>query len=511
MARPQHVIPNLVAGTSVALVLIPQSLAYAELAGMPAYAGLYASALAPVLAAFFASSPYLQTGPTAVTSLLTFGALGPLAAQSGPEYIALAGLLALLVGGFRTVFGLLRAGPLAFFLSPPVLLGFTVGAAILIFASQIPTVLGLPKGAGVLASAGRALAAPDLWHLESLVVAAITFAVVLVGKRVHKLFPGVLVAAVAGLLYATFGGYSGADLGAVPEGFVSLHLDLPWDQVGDLLVPGLVIAIVGFAEPTAIARAFAVADRTTWDANREFISQGVANLASGAVGGFPVGGSFSRSALSRFAGAKTPLAGAFTGAVVLAFLPFAGVLSPLPKPVLGAIIIASILSLLKLRELVDLVRRSYPQAAIALTTMALTLALAPRVERAILVGIGLSIAVHAWREMRVGLQADFCADAERLRVRPHGVLWFPSAEALQQRILDELAKHPACKSVVVDLGGLGRIDYSGALALESLSGHVGDAGVDLSFVEVPPQAHRILTAVCPELVGPGSHQGPAPP
>ena len=152
---------DIVAGVSVALVLIPQSLAYAGIAGVPAHVGLFAAALPTIAAALFASSPYLQTGPSAMTGLLTFGALSLLAVPLGPEYVALAALLALLVGVMRVVIGLTRAGVIAYLMSRPVMLGFTTGATILIAASQLPTLVGLERGDdGLLAEAWKALTAP---------------------------------------------------------------------------------------------------------------------------------------------------------------------------------------------------------------------------------------------------------------------------------------------------------------------------------------------------------------
>jgi len=495
--RPRDAAGDVVAGASTALVLVPQSLAYAELAGVPAYYGLFAAAVAPLAASLLASSPYLSTGPAAMTSLLTAGALGGLVG-TGFDPIALASLLALGVGIFRVVLGLCRGGALTFFLSPQVLQGFAVGAGILIVSSQIPTALGTSgAGDGVLLDAMGALASPARWRLDALVLTALTVALVLGGRKIHALFPGVLVAAAGGILYSVFGDYGGAQVGAVPDGALELHLDLPWEAWSDLLLPALVIAILGFAEPTAIARTYAVAERKPWNANRELMAQGAANVASGLVSGIPVGASFSRSALNRLAGARTRFSGAVAGAIALGFLFFASMIEPLPRPVLAAIIIAAAVGLLRFGRLLALWRYSRPQAGIAWVTFGLTLVTSPRIELAVLAGLILSIAVHAWREMRVRILISE-RDGE-LCLAPKGVLWFASAEKLQARFLDELARHPTAERLVIDLAGLGRIDYTGAVALREIGERARAASLDVRFANAPPQTERILGKVCPTL------------
>jgi sulfate permease, SulP family len=483
---------DLIAGVSVAFVLVPQSLAYAELAGVPAYVGLFAAALPPILAAPFASSRYLQTGPVAMTALLTFGALAPLGGVPGsPEWIGLAALLAVMVGVIRVVLGLVRGGVLAYLLSQPVLLGFTGGAAILIVASQVPTALGYGgERAGLLETAVRALTSPGEWQGWAVAVAVATAVIVVVGRRVHPLFPGVLVAVAVGILIGTFTGYPGAEVGPVPAGLPPFSLALPWSRAFDLLVPALVVAVVGFAEPAAIARSFAAADRDRWDPDRELISQGVANLASGVSGGFPVGGSFGRTSIDRQAGARTRWSGAVTGLAVVAFLPFSGILESLPTAVLAAIVITAVVPLIKPAELVRLPRQSRPQAAIAWATLVATLALAPRIDLGVLVGVGLSVLVHIWRELTVPVESGFVDG--RLTLAPKGVLFFASAPGLERRLLDVLARHPECTTLVLDLGGLGRVDYTGALALKAVIDDAVAAGVEVEVVAPPPQSRGLL-------------------
>jgi SulP family sulfate permease len=481
---------DVVAGATVALVLIPQALAYADLAGMPPVHGLYVAATAPVLAAPFVSSRYLQTGPVALTALLTLGALGTLAAPYSPSYVGLAALLAVVVGTVRLLVGLFRLGAVAWLMSQPVLRGFTLAAALLIASSQIPASLGAAvHGTGVLARAGAALADPAGWTLGAVALSAATVALMKGGSRLHPLFPGVLVASLLGLVASTRGLAVGPTIGDVPGQLPPFSLDLPWGQIGRLVLPGIVIAVVGFAEPAAIARTFASQDRQRWDPDREFVSQGVANLAAGVFSGFPVGGSFSRSSLSRVAGATSGLAGAVTGLVVLAVLPFAYVLAPLPRAVLGATVLGAMVSLADPRPLLRMWSLSKPQASIGWLTFATTLLSAPHVEYGVLFGIAASLGLHLWREMRMQIALEVVGDT--LIIRPYGVLWFGTAALLEQRLNDALADHDGDK-VVLDLGGLGRIDYTGADALWALVTHTRAGGTEVTLTEVPPQAERIM-------------------
>lgn len=486
---------DLVAGVTVALVLIPQSLAYAQLAGMPAYRGLYAAALPPLAAAFIASSPHLQTGPVALTSLLTFGALSALAPPGSGEYVSLGIFLALLVGIVRVVVWLLRAGVIAYLISQPMLLGFMPAAAILIVATQLPTVAGAsPEGDGILERAFGTMGHPSAWQAASLGLAAGALALTAAGRAVHRLFPSALLAVGAGIGLSVATDYDGSTVGSIPSRVLPpFSLELPWRELPSLVVPAAIIALVGFVEPSSIARTFAAQDRRRWDANREFASQGAANIAAAVSGGFPVGGSFSRSALNRLSGARTRWSGAVTGLAVLAFLPFAGVLSSLPTAVLGAIVIGAVVSLVRLLPLVRLALLSKPQFMVAATTFVLTLALAPHIELAVIVGIGLAVGVHLWREL--SLEMPSWTERTTLHLQPRGVLWFGTAARLEDQFLQLIADHPGIAGLTVHLDGLGRIDTSGALALRDLLQQAREAGLAVELVDVRPRWRGLVEHV----------------
>ncbi len=485
---------DLLAGFSVALIAIPQALAYAELAGMPAYTGLYAVAFASIAAAFFASSPYLQTGPIATTSLLTLGVLSQLAEPFSPNYIALAGLLALIVGVIRLIFGIFKMGRIAYLMSQPVLMGFMSAAALLIIASQLPTSLGVnTQSSSILYNLLITVSQPNQWQADAILLSVFTVSLMLLGKKIHPLFPSVLIIVVVGILYSIFLPYSSALVGSIPQGFPSLSLNLPWQALPNLVLGGAVIAIVGFAEAASISRTYATLDRSIWNANKEFISQGAANLASGLFGGFPVGGSFSRSSVNRLAGAKTRWSGLVTGLTVLAFLPFTFLLADLPKAILGAIIIAAVRNLVRLKELWNLKNYSKTQAYIAWISFALTIVLAPRIDLAILIGIAMAIAHHLRREQQVYI--DIWIYGSVLHVKPKGVLWFGSSAVVEEKLNEALARHKDATKLDLHLGGLGRIDLSAALMLKRLMADAEKAGLEVELVSVPPMARSWVERV----------------
>ncbi len=383
---------DVVAGISVALLALPQGLAYAELAGVPAQYGLYAAALPCLLAAIFASSPYLQTGPVAITALLTFGALQGVAEPQTPEYIELAALLALFVGIIRLAFGIFHLGKIANLLTDPLILGFTSGAAILIILSQFPKALGVEtSNGGVIRNGLNALIHPTQWHGLAILFSIGTILLMFGGRRLHRLFPGVLLSVASGILISWTTGYSGSVVGKLEGGFISFDFSFAWSSSSQLIIPAFVIAIVGFVEPASIARTFAPKDKTSWNSDREMISQGVANIASAISQSFPVGGSFGRSSLNHFAGATSTWSGAITGAFVLLALPFTFLLEYLPSAILGATVIGAVVRLIRPKAFFDLIRNSYGDAAVGFGTLIATLATAPRIERGVLIGLFLTV------------------------------------------------------------------------------------------------------------------------
>jgi sulfate permease, SulP family len=381
---------DLVAALTVALLLIPQCLAYAELAGLPAHVGLVAAAVPPLIGGAFGSSAHLQTGPVALTALVTFGALSTIEEPGTAAYIQLAALLAFLVGAIRIVLGVARLGRLAYLMTAPVVLGFTTGAAVVITASQVPAVLGVTsEHADVLHSGVHAATHLAEWRLAAIGLALLTAGIVLIGRRFYgRRFPGVLIAVAGAVLLGRYTGYDSGLVGSIPTQVpIPDPSNIPWGRTGTIAIAALVIAVVDFAEPAAIARRFAEEDHQEWDPSRELTGQGVANVASGLVGGFPVGGSFSRSSLNRMAGGETRWSGIFAGAIVLLFLPVAGVLESLPRAALAATVIVAVYKLIDLPGIWAMLRADKIDGLTAVGTAAITLAMEPRVHYAVVIAI----------------------------------------------------------------------------------------------------------------------------
>ena len=269
-----------------------------------------------------------------------------------PEFVAGASLLALLVGALRCTLGALNGGRLVRLLPHTVLDGFVCGACWLVVATQLPNILGAapPPDMHYLAAAAWLLVRPGLWQVGTLALSAFTAVSLLGCKRIHPLLPGAVIATLVGCVASTAGLPVGDTVGSVSAGFPQLidPRTLPWHLVPQLASAACAISVAGVAEACAIGSRFAAQDRESWDATKELGSQGAACLVAGAFGGFPVAGSLSRSSLARTAGARTQASHVWTALAVLAFLPLgAGLLSSLPKAVLGALVATAVAPVLK--------------------------------------------------------------------------------------------------------------------------------------------------------------------
>lgn len=481
---------DIVAGLTVSLVLIPQALAYASLAGLPPAAGLMAAMFPPLASALLGSSPYLQTGPTALTSLLTLGVLAASFVPGSPNYVQAAALLALMVGVSRVVIGLLRFGSLAYFMSLPVLRGFTSGAAVIIVASQVPAALGRgSQGLGVWRAAWNAASDPGSWNLAAVALCLVTLALVRFTRRVTPLVPGVLVAALVGLGVTLVFGKIVPVIGSLPQTLPLPSIDLPWNAAGDIALGAVVIALIGFAEPAAIARTFARRGQP-WNADRELLAQGAANIAAGLMRGMPVGGSFARSALNRQAGARTRLSGAVAGLAVIAFFPFVSVLEGLPRAVLAGIVISAAGSLLQLGALVKLWRYAKLQATTGLATFILTLVLTPRIDYALVLGVSFALFTHLFREAQLGVTVE--RGDGTVTVKFEGVLWFGSLQSLERVLQGVESDLSGVKRVVLDTTRLGRVDFSALMLLHDTEQRLRDAGLDVEVVGLHGRGEMVM-------------------
>jgi sulfate permease, SulP family len=254
-----------------------------------------------------------------------------------------------------------------------------------------------------------------------------------------------------------------------------------------------VIALVGFAEAASVARLYAARERQRWQPDRDFVSQGAANLAAGLTGGFPVGASFSRTGLNYTLGARSRWSGAVTGVTVFLFLPFAWIIEPLPTAVLAGVVISAVANLLRPAPLLVLWKLSRPQFLVAGATFVLTVLLSPHVDQAVLLGILGAVGVHLWREFRLRLDARL--EGETLEVRPEGVLWFGSAEMLHSDVLGLVAQHPEARRVTLRLDRFGRVDITAAFVLERLIGELRASGLEVHVTGAHPETARALHKV----------------
>jgi SulP family sulfate permease len=488
---------DLTAGLIVTALLIPQSLAYAMLAGLPLQVGLYASILPLVAYAALGSSMTLAVGPVAVLSLMTASALQPLAAPGSPEYIALAVQLALLSGAMLLVFGALRLGFLAQFLSQPVVAGFIAGSALLIAYSQLRHVVGSPTttaiGVGTIAYllAARRYIPGLLGKLAPMV--AVIVATLLTGALHLDTQAGVPI------------------VGTVPEGLPALSRVVPgWDAVSALWLPALLISLVGFVESVSVARSLALKRAERIVPDRELLGLGAANVASALSGGFPVTGGFARSVVNFAAGANTPLAGivsALLMAVVLAGL--TGWFFYLPIAVLAATIIVAVLSLVDWTALRDAWRYDRSDALAFVATMGGVLVLG--VEEGVVLGVALSLATLVWHASRPHIAVvGRIAGTEHFRnVERHAVetlpglvamridesLFFGNAAAVEERIERVLAEAPGAKRLLLILSAVNRIDATALGMLTELEQDLERRGVTLYLAEVKgPVMDRLAAA-----------------
>jgi SulP family sulfate permease len=503
------------AGVTVALLAIPQALAYAQLAGMPAFYGLYAALVPTVVGAVWGSSRVLSTGPVAMTSLLTAASIAPLAAAGSDQYIAYAILLALLSGLFQVAFGMLRMGVLLNFLSHPVLMGFINAAAIVITLSQLPALLGIAsqRTGSLLLDTLAALRQLPHAHLPSVAFGLGTIVALVVLRRAVPRLPGVLlvVAVLTAASYAMgFAAGGGQVVGTVPSGLPEPALPrLDLEAVRLLLPAAFVIALMSFMEAMSSCKIIALKTRTAWDENQELVGQGLAKIAGAFTQAMPVSGSFSRSAVNLGAGARTGVSSIVAaGAVLLTLLAFTPLLHHLPSAVLAGVIVAAVSGLVNYRAILDAWRASRDDGITATVTFVTTLGLAPDIQVGILAGILLSLALVMFRMMRprvavLGLHEDgTLRDAALYRlpalhpqlgaVRFDGSLYFMSVSYFEDAIVRLEQENPDMRYLLVVAGGVNDIDASGVEMLGRLVERLHGNGITLGLSGVKRQVREVL-------------------
>jgi SulP family sulfate permease len=491
------------AGVVVAMMMIPQGMAYALVAGLPPVVGIYASIVPPVLYALFGTSNTQSVGPMAIISLMTASSLAPLAASGTPLYTTLAAQLALLSGAVLLACGLLRIGFIANFFSRPVMSGFTIGSSIVIALGQLPALLGASLPSLHLPSAVLGLASLLLLLLARSLLAPLLRLLGLSSSLADigaKLAPMVVVLGATALVpLLGLEALGVRTTGAVPAGlpiFTFATSNAHWQA---LLQPALLIGFMVFLISMSGAQTLALKRAEKLHSNYELIGLGAANLGSALSGGFPVTGSISRSAVNFAAGANTQLASLITASLLaLALVAPTGWLALLPLPTLAATIIVAVLGMLDTTTLRTAWRYDRVDAAALVATAAGVLALG--VEAGVVVGVALSMGALIWRASRPHIAVlgripgtehfrnieRYSADTAHglLLLRVDAQLFFGNAEAVNERIEDELAAHPATRHLVLVLSAVNAIDTSALFALAELNSMLRGRGIGLHLAEV---------------------------
>lgn len=512
---------DLTAGLIVTVMLIPQSLAYAMLAGLPPQIGLYASILPLLAYAFFGSSMTLAVGPVAVASLMTASALTPLAAPGSESYIMLAVLMALMSGLILFIAGLLRLGFLAYFLSHPVISGFISGSAILIAIGQLKYLLGisLPSGSIIATVNGLAhqisaininTAVIGIAALLFLFFARLALAPLLKSAGVPtkladlltKLAP-MAVVIISTAIVASTGLDQSAQVtivGQVPSGLPSIGLPpISWQQTQALWLPALLISLVGFVESVSVAQSLALKRGQRISPDRELLGIGAANIASALSGGYPVTGGFARSVVNFSAGANTPAAGVIS-AVLMAIVisAFTGWFYYLPVSVLAATIIVAVLGLLDWHTLREAWRYDKADAVSLLLTFAGVIFLG--VEEGILLGVALSLAVLVWRSSHPHMAVvgrvpgtEHFRNIDRHQVetltglialRIDESLYFANAQIIEEKVEALIQSNTDTRTVLMILSAVNQLDSTALAMLTDMQKDLAARKITLQFAEI---------------------------
>lgn len=516
----QTLASDLVAALIVTIMLIPQSLAYALLAGLPPETGLYASILPLIAYAIFGTSSALAVGPVAVVSLMTASAVGRIAAEGSVDYASAAIVLAMLSGLMLLAMGLFRLGFVANFLSHPVISGFITASGLIIATSQIGGLLGIrTEGHAMpelLSSIIGNVGAINWWTLA---VGAVSLALLLWIRLdlknwlarfgVPKGLATIIVRAgpvlvvfltMAWSAIMDLGGKGVSLVGDVPQGLPMLSLPVfSPDLIGQLAVPALIISIVGFVESISVAQTLAAKRRERIIPNQELIGLGASNVAAAIGGGYPVTGGFARSVVNFDAGAASPAAGAFTaigiaGATLL-LTPF---LAVLPKATLAATIVIAVLTLVDF----SILKRAWSYSRADFAAVAITMAgtLLFGVEMGIALGVGASILVFLYRSSvpHAAIVGQVPGTEHYRNVKRHKVetvpgtlsirvdesLYFANARYLEDLVLAQIADNPGTSDVVLMCSAVNAIDMSALESLEAIHHRLADAGISLHLSEV---------------------------
>jgi sulfate permease, SulP family len=507
----KHVRPDLVAGLTVAVILLPQAIAFALIAELPPAMGLYAAVVGAVIGALWGSSNQAHTGPTNAISLLVLSALITTASPGTPEFLLAAGLMAVMAGAFQLVMGLARLGMLVNFVSHSVIVGFASGAAVLIAINQLRHLVGLELDShNVVQTFEATLSGIGQMHRPAAALGVGTIFLIILLRRLDRRLPGALISMTVASLVVFFLGLheSGVRvIGELPRSLPPLA-DLPFldlELISALSAGALAVGAIGLVETTAISRAIAGQTGQRLDSNQEFVGQGLANIFSGFFSGYVVAGSFSRSAVNYEANARTPIAAIFSSVfMVIAMLLLAPLAAFLPRAALAGVLMVTAYNMIDQREIVRIWQGTRSDALIMLATFLGTLLL--HIEFAVLTGILLSFAFYIMKTSVPRVHAVLPDDEfNHFRHQPQkaecpqlgivdilGDLYFGAVNHVEEAIHAYAEDHPEQRFLLLRMHSVQHCDFSGIHMLESVRHLYRDRGGDLYLARVREPVLRLL-------------------
>ncbi len=504
---------DMIAGITGAVIVLPQGVAFAFIAGLPPQYGLYTAMVTPIIAALFGSSRHLISGPTTAISIVIFSAVSGHATPGTPEFISLALTITFLAGVYQLAFGLARLGVLVNFVSHTVVIGFTAGAAILIVTSQMKNVLGIkiPKGESFLHTWQDILTQLDKVNYDILAVAALTLVIAIAIKKLNKRLPNLLIALVIGSFFAWFinDGTKGIDLvGEIPGNLPPFSMpDMSLSVIRQLAPDAFAIALLGLIEAVSISRAIASKSHQRIDGNQEFIGQGLSNIVGSFFSSYAGSGSFTRSGLNYESGAQTPMSAIFSaiflGLILLLISPLTAFL---PIAAMGGVIMMVAYGLIDRNQIKHVIESSWTETVILLATFFATLFL--ELEFAIYLGVILSLVFFLGRtsapviatlapDVDTRYNKNILTDvtSKPLEECPHMKIiridmsvYFGSLNFIQSKLY-RISEHQNRKHIVVMSDGINFIDLAGAEMLCEEADRLEEEGGGLYFTGLKPAVY----------------------
>lgn len=516
LVNPRSLRADLLAGLSGSVVVLPQGVAFAMIAGMPPVYGLYTAMVPPIIAALFGSSRHLVSGPTTVISILVFATVSKFATPGSEQFVSMALTLTFFAGVYQLALGLARMGALVNFVSESVVVGFTAGAAVLIATSQLNNYFGLhiPTGESFLHTWLAIFKHIDDVNPYVTLVASVTLAALIALMRWRSRWPNLLIAITVGGILATAlrfldGAASEITLvGALPAQLPPLSMpDLSLGAIRQLGSGALAIAMLGLVEAVAIARAVGSHSGQRINGSQEFIGQGLANIVGSFFSSYASSGSFTRTGLNYTSGAVTPLSAIFAAtSLVLIVLLAAPLAAYLPMPSMAAVLLVVAYRLIDLRRVRTIIGTSKRETAVLATTFFATLFV--ELEFAIYVGVMLSLVIYLMRTSRPGIVSrvpdpdnpgrHFATDPElpecpQLKiVRVDGSLFFGAIGHVQQSLRNLYARNPGQKHLLIIGNGINFIDISGADMLAREARERRDLGGALYLAKIKDEVYSYL-------------------